>query len=534
MIRFSLVATALAALLPVGHGLAQDVEMLGAEYGTRPPDAYYQRIATDPQAFQFRRAWRNRSGAPLLTNADGAPGGAPQGTPLGQRPNGVTGTLSFPLVLGLYSDSPETAPHTRDEVQKQFFDGPNPTGTIPDYYGDQSGGLLQMEGLSYPWVRTALTGSTVAGGVSGLGSPGRVGQFIVEVVTALDDGSVDWGQFDNDGPDGVPNSGDDDGYVDVLAVMHPTAGAECSGAKDKVWSHRWSLRFAAGQDYVTSSSRAGAGRIRIDDYTIQPVRSCDGSEINEIGVFAHELGHGLGLPDLYDTAGFDGQHGAAGRWDAMATGSWGCRGGNPARPCDLGAWSKSVLGWLEVETLEPNEDHGALTLPPTNEGDRKAYRVDAGDGSNEYFLLENRSRAGFNEEIYSPGLLVWHIDEDVLAARWGSNGVNADADHMGVWIRAADGLNQAAMNTNNRGDNGDPFPGATGNTVFHAGSNPASMSHQGGATGLTLLDVALVGDDVSFRAQPDSSAWTSPPAGPTARPPWSRSTEDRRPRRTSS
>lgn len=501
MIRRILTAAALLVVLsPSGEASAQDVEMLGRVHGTRPPPAYFQRRATDPRAFRFSRAWSARIGAPLLTDAEGAAPAGPQGAPLGQRPGGVHGTLAFPLVLGLYADSPEDPPYSASEVQKQFFDGPNPTGTISEFYADQSAGLLSLVGKTYDWYRSTLTADSVAGGVSGLGSPGRVGAFILQVVAALDDGTLDWGQFDNDGPDGVANSGDDDGYVDVLAVMHPTEGAECTGSSTRVWSHRWSLRFAAGQTYTTRTPAASGGFIRIDDYTIQPVVSCGGGAINEIGVFAHELGHGLGLPDLYDTGGGSGTHGAAGRWDLMATGAWGCRGGNPARPCELSAWSKSVLGWIDVETLDPGLDYGMVTLPPTNAGARAAYRIDAGDGANEYFLLENRSQTGFSAETFAPGLLVWHIDEDVLANRWATNSVNADPDRMGVWLRAADGLDQAALPTDNRGDAGDPFPGTTGNTAFHAGSNPGSYSHQGGATGLTLLDISLVGDDVRFRA----------------------------------
>ena len=41
--------------------------------------------------------------------------------------------------------------------------------------------------------------------------------------------------------------------------------------------------------------------IRIDDYTIMPAVACDGSGMIEIGVFCHEFGHALGLPDYYDT-----------------------------------------------------------------------------------------------------------------------------------------------------------------------------------------------------------------------------------------
>jgi M6 family metalloprotease-like protein len=499
-------ATTLVALAFVAApAAAQDVELLGLVHGTRPPDAYYRVRAENPDAFRFARGWKTRIGAPLLVDSDGAAGAGPSGTPLGERPGGVSGTLAFPLVLGLYADSPETAPYARDVVQRHFFDGPNPNGTIPDYYAEQSGGLLDLVGVTLDWQRSSRTALEVSGGVGGLSTPGQVGAFITELLTALDDGSIDWGQFDNDGLDGVPNSGDDDGFVDVLAVMHPTAGAECDGNRDRVWSHRWSLRFAAGQSYRTktasSSTLPGAPTaIVIDDYTIQPAKSCLPTDvINEIGVFAHELGHGLGLPDLYDTNGNDGVHGAAGRWDVMATGAWGCRGGNPARPCHMGAWSKSVLGWVDVGTLAPGQDHGVLTLTPV-EVDRRVYRIDSGDGANEYFLLENRNRTGFDQQLFGDGLLIWHVDQDVLDQRWAANNVNADPTHMAVWVRAGDGLDEAALSGNDRGDAGDLFPGATDNRVFHAGSNPGSWSHDGGAAGLTVLDIEMQGDDVSFRA----------------------------------
>ena len=61
------------------------------------------------------------------------------------------------------------------------------------------------------------------------------------------------------------------------------------------------------------------GGVRIGDsdywvgkYTIQP-------ENGGVGVFTHEYGHDLGLPDLYDTSG--GENGT-GFWTLMSSGSW--------------------------------------------------------------------------------------------------------------------------------------------------------------------------------------------------------------------
>lgn len=500
-----------------GAGQGQDVEMLGREYGTRPPAEYYETRARFRDAFTFGRAWKGRLGGGIGGSGGGLePGGELQGASadrmqaviaatLGPREGTVEGDIAFPVLLGRFADTDSVA-FDRDRVRTEFFDGPNSRfRTIPEYYEKISGGRVRLDGVTHDWVASTLTQDDVAGGVSGLGGSSRVGEFIVQLLVELDDGSVDWGRFDNDGPDGVPNSADDDGYVDVIAVIHPTHGAECGGADrdDRIWSHRWQLRWAAGQEYVTStpsnSAENESNNVKIDDYTIQPLLSCDASSINEIGVMAHELGHGFGLPDLYCTADGCG-HAGAGTWGLMGSGSWGCRGGKPSHPCHMTAWSKAVLGWADVMELSRDEDLGTLTLPAV-ETSGTVHRVEAGDGSGEYFLVENRQiqADGFDDELYAPGLLVWQVDPDVVAQRWPSNSINNDPTHLGVWLRQADGLDELASG-GGRGDAGDPFPGSTGQDVFHASSSPASFTHAGRSAGVTLLDIAQgSGQEMSYR-----------------------------------
>ena len=240
----------------------------------------------------------------------------------------------------------------------------------------------------------------------------------------------------------------------------------------------------------------------IDDYFIGPALSCDPGSggvdvLNEIGVFTHETGHAFGLPDLYDTEPADGTHAGAGTWDLMATGAWGCDDGSPQSPCHLGAWSRVQLGWANVVTLGPDLDHGIVTLPPV-ETTGTVYRIDANDGSGEYFLLENRQRFGYDQQLHAEGLLVWQIDPDSVAARMAANTVNG-YDHMAVWLRQADGDNDLGTFRTPRGDAGDPFPGTSGNTAFHASSLPASTSLFGAPTAVTILGVTEVGDDVQAR-----------------------------------
>lgn len=472
-------------------GWAQDVEVLGERFGTRPPDAYYETLARDPLAFQFVHGRAARLRARMSAPAD--PGVL---RVLGPRDGPVQGDVRIPVVLGLFADSPDSLRFSVDSVQAAFF-GSGP-GTIPHYYSEVSGGRVNLQGDVFGFVRSQMTQVEATRGQSGLGS-GLAGDFIVELLEGLD--GVDWGLYDNDGPDGVPNSGDDDGFVDALGVIQPTAGAECGGSDrgDRIWSHRWNLRAAAGAAYQTGTAAASGGFIQIDDYTIQPIFACNGQDLSQIGVFTHELGHAFGLPDLYDTSDADGKHAGAGNWDLMATGSWGCDGNSPESPCHMGAWSKAVLGWVDVDTLSAGTDYGTLTLGPV-EQTGTVYRVEAQDGSEDYFLLENRQQIGYDAFLPAEGLLIWHIDPVVVRSNWGWNGVNA-REHMGVWLRQADGLNELGTPGGGRGDRSDPFPYqgvARLHDAFHWASVPAARTHAGGASGLTITDITRAGDDVTL------------------------------------
>ncbi len=495
----SLVVGILLVVLPGSPGAAQDVELLAERYGTPLPEGYHRTVRAHPRAFAFQhgRAARTRldlveSGGDPMARFSLVPG--PRSV-IGPRDGPVTGTFRIPVVTGLFSDTP-TAPFTAEAIQEAYFG--EAWGSITAYYAEASGGLAHLVGDVQEWVQTDRTRAQATGGESGLIS-GTVGPFIKELLERLPE--MDWGLYDNDGPDGLPNSGDDDGFVDALAVLHPTRGAECGGSDtdDRIWSHRWTLTSASGSPYVTGSAAAIGGFIRIDDYVVQPTLSCTGGGLSEIGVFTHELGHAFGLPDLYDTYADNGKHSGAGNWDLMGTGSWGCDSHSPERPCHLGAWSKAVLGWVDVVPLAPDTNLGALTIPPVQESGT-VFRVDGGDGSGEYFLLENRQRANFDLKLPAPGLLIWHIDPSVVAARWPVNTINGFS-RMGVWLRQADGLNQLGVPGGGRGDPNDPFPhegGLRENRVFHAAATPSARSHDGAATGTTITDIRRVGHNIEL------------------------------------
>lgn len=326
----------------------------------------------------------------------------------------LAGDMPLVAVPALFADSPE--PHvTAEALGQALFTGPAADGTLREYYAEVSRGRLNIAGDATPWVRTSLTREEVVGSEWGLGGDARIGEYLVEAL-ALNDPSIDFGQFDNDGPDNIPNSGDDNGVVDAIAFYFLEVSASCGGPG--IWPHFWSISAAAGQAFETDDLRPDGTPVRIDPYFIQSIVDCAGADLAPVTTIAHELGHLLGLPDLYHPV--DGllpeqRRWVEGCWSLMAAGSWGCgRLDQPGpawrRPTHLGAWEKKRLGWLdridEVGTTELTE----YTLPAVQASGR-ILEVPLGDA--ERLLIEYRDRLGFDANLPAAGVLIHRVNDTI-------------------------------------------------------------------------------------------------------------------------
>jgi M6 family metalloprotease-like protein len=330
--------------------------------GGKMPRAYFDMKAKDPKAFMFQRAWvqkamriKRQREAFLSVNGPQAVVGMPQ-------EYAVSGTIQVPVLLCEFANVP--GPFDSVAVQNQLFD--NSSGTVTEYYDEVSYGNLTMTGTVYDWA-TLSQNDTYYEGIpappdycNGLCASGQMGQLLTETLDAKDP-AVDFSQYDNDGPDGIPDSGDDDGFVDFVAFVHPEFGGECGG-NNNLWSHQWvySGWFTPSLPYETDDPAAGGGFIKVNEYTLMPVLDCDGASLNEIGVFCHEFGHALGLPDLYDTSG--GSYGI-GHWGIMGSGNWNTPS-SPAHPC---AWTRMEMGWVtptDVDWQGGIETIDAIATPP--------------------------------------------------------------------------------------------------------------------------------------------------------------------------
>src|SRR5262245_17524851 len=257
----------------------------------------------------------------------------------------VTGTFQVPVFCVKFSNT-GADPYPTSTLQTRLFDGPFAPRTLHEFYNEISYGDLNVTGSVYGWTTLPNVDTYYAGAgtCNGLCGTSRVRELIVSTLTA-NDGAIDFGQYDNDGPDGLPNSGDDDGIVDFAAFVHSEPGEECVGQTGNIWSHRSHLTsWSPNTFFTTNDTRTGGGFIIVDDYVIQPAYNCDGVSPIDIGVFCHEFGHAFGLPDLYDT---DGGSEGVGNWCLMGGGSWN----TPENPAHMGAWAKNQLGWSDVTVV---------------------------------------------------------------------------------------------------------------------------------------------------------------------------------------
>ena len=211
---------------------------------------------------------------------------------------------------------------------------------------------------------------------------GKSDAEIKDYLSALDT----WDRYDFDG-DG--NFNEADGYIDHFQAVHAGGGEEGGGGEDAIWSHRW---YVNSTDYGTTGpsvtqdgetaanlyggTEIGDSGIWIGDYTVEP-------ENGGLGVFAHEYGHDLDLPDFYDTAG--GENGSA-FWTVMSSGSWLGHGaaandGIGTTPGGFGPEEKLFLGWLDHTEVDAGQS-GTYTLSPseqTIDGQDQAVKVNLPD-----------------------------------------------------------------------------------------------------------------------------------------------------------
>lgn len=344
------------------------------------------------------------------------------------------------VILAEYQDVKFKSTSTREAIDNLMNEPGNDymgaIGSARDYFTAQSYGKFQPV-FDVVGPVTLDNNASYYGGNDRSGNDMRPEELIIEACQkASAQGLCDMSDYDLDG----------DGWVDLVYVIY--AGyAESSGAPAwTVWPHMWYVYQGAGRTVMVDG-------VRLDMYACSSELSgTSGSYMDGIGSFCHEYSHTLGLPDIYDTQGYNF---GMDIWSIM---DYGCYAEDGRIPVGYSAYERSYCGWLDIEELTTA---ASVVLPYIGENER-AYKVAANE--KQYFTFETRLQQGWDVGLPSEGLMIVKVDYD--ATVWNNNTVNVSSARPRLQIVPADN------SLSERSLEGDLYPYA-GNNAFTSSSSPA-------------------------------------------------------------
>ncbi|MGC4899373.1 immune inhibitor A domain-containing protein [Micromonospora echinospora] len=330
--------------------------------------------------------------------------------------------------------------------------------TMHNMYLEMSKGAYTVDGQASPWITVPHSegwyaasrcfqdenGNWVAGREQSMNghpdNPQGAGRLATDAIDALaaSDPSFPWADYDIEDQsdrDGDGNYHEPDGVIDHLVLVHANQGKSRGGGDVgiySVWAH---------SSTVTGGYTIPGTNLKVSNYIVQP-------EDAGVGVFAHEFGHDLGLPDLYDTSG--NADSDVDFWDLMASGS---HSGEifQALPTHMGLWDKWVLGWAEPKTFGPGDRSKLVKLGQTSRtpvGTEDGIKIDLPDkvislatphsGGNMWYsgADQNWADVKLSRTVTVPNAAdakFWMWNNYVIEADWDFGFVEVSTDGGATW-----------------------------------------------------------------------------------------------------
>ena len=362
------------------------------------------------------------------------------------------------------------------------------TNSVADFYDQASYGALSL-------VPATESHGTANDGVVGwltmpynhpntLGTTGTANQQLAKDAIEAANPYVDFAAYDTNGDGSIESR---ECHITVIVAGYETAyGGASAQCGPSVVGPQVGPVFG-GPPAVDGKSVGGRVPDAVYGYTQFGEWHCytpwdSPGHMATLGIIAHELGHDLGWPDLYD---IDGSSYGVGKWSLMGSGNWNFAGANaqgsdPALP---DAFLRSYQGWSTPVEITGSQASVPITAASAADSVKRLgvnpggvdWSFGAASGDGEYFLVENRQKTGYDAGLPGCGILIWHIDE----TRTSSNYANADETRKLVDLAEADGLEQLDLHLS-QGNAGDPYPGSPlPNQWFDGTSNPNSNWYSG-------------------------------------------------------
>ena len=353
------------------------------------------------------------------------------------------------------------------------------TGSVRQFFSDQSDRQYTPE---FEVIGPVTLSKNVAyyGGNDASGNDVLPGDMVVEACSIANASyGVDFTQYDNDS----------DGEVDFVYLIYAGKGEADGGAENTIWPHNWSLDAAYYYNNCTyaTNKRKFDGKY-INNYACSGELNGQSGARTGIGTIAHEFGHVIGLPDLYDINYGQNYEDEAtpGAWHIMDGGSYNNDGKTPP---NYTIYDKYFLGWKEP--TNPGNTPQTLTLQAAGTDGYNAYQITsdlnsllAATSTTTAYYIENRQQSGWDKYLPGHGLVIWKIMYNQSV--WNDNAPNATPGTLRYAVVSASGA------TTKIGTASDPFPGTKKVTRWEGVSSKPllNITESGGVITLTYIDDA--------------------------------------------
>lgn len=403
-----------------------------------------------------------------------------------QASNVFQGTKKGLIILVQFTDSKFKSGHDlalyRRIANDENYSGNNFRGSIKDYFKAQSHGQFELDfdvagicQLQHPYAYYGKNSND---------NDVRAGQMVAEACLWAHEHGFDFSKYDWDG----------DGEVDQVFVLYAGHGeASYDKDPDTIWPH---MHYLSASDYRKSLSLDG---VTVDTYACSCELNGDGN-LDGIGTFCHEFSHCMGFPDLYDTsyAGWFGM----GDFDLMCSGRYN---GDGICPAGYSAYEKAQCGWLTLKDMTNIEQETSIVGVQPMSADGDAYIIKNKGHEDEYYILENRQKTGWDSYLPASGLMITHVDYDADIWDWNmpntsgkyedANGHTKTNDHQRLTIF------RAGKSTDEYGDASDLYPYGSNNSLTKT-SSPASTLYNTNSDGskymhVAITDIAIAADGIA-------------------------------------
>ena len=413
----------------------------------------------------------------------------PDGTgTYGQRSAGTCNTIGSPVIPVIMVEFPNRAfqdTTTIEKVSRMFneegySDELYCRGSVKDYYTAQSGGLYRPTFKVVAKVE-AMLGYEAYGNKASGGTVAATKSLLREALDGAVEQGVDFSEFKND-----------KGEIELVSIYYAGPGAHSAkenGSEKYIWAHFQTVANLKVQGISVNGCFVGNELLQ-QYYYNQSTQTFDYNKIvathtDGIGVFCHEFGHALGLPDFYYTGSnsdITNSLLSMDYWSVMDYGQY-CYDGY--RPIGFNAYERSMLGWQKIVDLSGTLEYCPLyAFDDAPEDGASCYRILNPQNNKEYFLLENRQSGTWYPSFMGHGLLITYVDYDKDV--WSANNLNNNPSHQRFTYVPADGEKQGVANGASwTSTKGDLFPGTTERTEFNSDYYPTWTTF---ATGQRMTD----------------------------------------------